>query len=154
MNEEVISHHSTYQLIPHISFEFQKPPEWPSEPPIVPSPSLYHEHSRRRVFDRILQKIKEADLPGEEHVISHITHKYRRNFKEHTLSGNSEAIRFFLTFLKTAGKNCLEDISRQDIEAFVEHEQDRGLKASTVKLRLRTVNAFLRYLKELLPAHD
>lgn len=154
MNEQVVSYHSTYQLIPHFSFEFQKPPEWPSEPPIVQSPSVYHGHSRRRALDRVLQRIKEADLPGEEHVISFITHKYRRNFKEHTLKGNGEAIRFFLTFLKTAGKDRLEDISRQDIEAFVEHEQDRGMRIMTVKSRLGLIYSFIRFLvdKEVLSA--
>jgi len=47
----------------------------------------------------------------------------------------------FLFFIKGFGRNHLEEITRGDIGAFVEHEQDRGLKASTLK-------AFLRYLIE------
>jgi integrase/recombinase XerD len=154
MDSQVVSHHSTYQFIPTDSLEFQKPPEWPFDPPIVPSPSVYNKHSRRRAFDRILQRIKEAGLPGEEHVISYMTHKYRRNFKERTLSGNGATIRFFLTTLKTAGKGRLEDMSRQDIEAFVEHEQDRGMQIRSVKSRLASIYSFIRFLvdKEVLSA--
>ena len=154
MDSHVVSHHSTDQFIPPGSLEFQKPPEWPFDPPIVPSPSVYNNHSRRRVFDRILQSIKEAGLPGEEHVISYMTHKYRRNFKERTLSGNGATIRFFLTTLKTSGKNRLEDMSRQDIEAFVESEQDRGMQIRSVKTRLASIYSFIRFLvdKKVLPA--
>ena len=154
MDSQVVSRPNTYQFIPPVSLEFQKPPEWPFDPPIVPSPSVYNKHSRRRVFDRILQSIKEAGLPGEEHVISYMTHKYRRNFKERTLSGNGATIRFFLTTLKTAGKDRLEDMSRQDIEAFVEHEQDRGMQIRSVKSRLASIYSFIRFLvdKEVLSA--
>lgn len=153
MDSQVVSHHSTYQLIP-CSLEFQESLERPFDPLIMPSPSLLNNHSRRRVFDRILQMIKEADLPGEEHVISYMTHKYRRNFKERTLSGNGATIRFFLTTLKTAGKDRLEDMSRQDIEAFVEHEQDRGMQIRSVKNRLASIYSFIRFLvdKEVLSA--
>ena len=50
-------------------------------------------------------------------------------------------------FIKEYSKTkSVKLITRLNFEAFIEHEQDRGLKASTVKLRLRTVNAFLSYL--------
>lgn len=154
MDSQVVSRQNTYQFIPPVSLEFQKPTEWPFDSPLVPSPSVYNNHSRRRAFDRILQSIKEAGLPGEEHVLSYMTHKYRRNFKERTLSGNGATIRFFLTTLKTAGKDRLEDMSRQDIEAFVEHEQDRGMQIRSVKSRLASIYSFIRFLvdKEVLSA--
>jgi integrase/recombinase XerD len=38
---------------------------------------------------------------------------------------------------------------REDLEAYIEHEQDRGLiKASTIEMRLRTLKAFIRFLIE------
>src|SRR5208283_1261208 len=40
----------------------------------------------------------------------------------------------------------LDQVTRRSIEAFVEHEQDRGLKAKTVSVRLMVVHAFLRFL--------
>jgi integrase/recombinase XerD len=57
-------------------------------------------------------------------------------------------------FIQGRGRAYLEHISRPDIEAWVEHEQDRGLKASTVNMRLGIVKAFLRFLmeREVLPA--
>jgi site-specific recombinase XerD len=42
----------------------------------------------------------------------------------------------------------LEEITKDDLEAFIEHEQDRGLMISTVRTRLHFVNAFLGYLIE------
>jgi integrase/recombinase XerD len=37
---------------------------------------------------------------------------------------------------------------REDLEARIEHEQDRGMKACTVQMRLRLLKAFLRFLIE------
>jgi integrase/recombinase XerD len=51
-------------------------------------------------------------------------------------------------FIQRGGKVRLEEITRQDIEGWIEHEQDRGMKASTVDLRLGTLKAFLRFLIE------
>ena len=42
----------------------------------------------------------------------------------------------------------MEQLQRQDIEAFVEHEQDRGLKPNSVRTRLCAVYAFVRFLIE------
>jgi integrase/recombinase XerD len=46
------------------------------------------------------------------------------------------------------GKGYLEEITREDLAKFVEHEQDRGLKPSTVRMRLASVKAFMRFLIE------
>ena len=54
----------------------------------------------------------------------------------------------FLKFFKARGKSSIEEIARDDLEGFVEHEQDRGLKLSTVRLRLANLKAFLRFLIE------
>jgi site-specific recombinase XerD len=55
----------------------------------------------------------------------------------------------FLLLLKSANKLHLELITRRDIEAFVEHEQDRGMQINTVRLRLHNVYGFLRYLRSI-----
>jgi integrase/recombinase XerD len=52
----------------------------------------------------------------------------------------------FLSFFASKGNIVLEQLSREDIEAFVEDLQDRGLKPSTVCIRLRNVYGFLRFL--------
>jgi site-specific recombinase XerD len=53
---------------------------------------------------------------------------------------------FFLDFYGKSGKYDLKDLERGDLEAFIEHEQDRGLKISTVKTRMAFIMAFLHFL--------
>ncbi|OPL15439.1 MAG: hypothetical protein AVO38_10635 [delta proteobacterium ML8_D] len=48
--------------------------------------------------------------------------------------------------MKDWGKSHLERISREDLAKFVEYEQDRGSKPSTVRMRLGCVKAFMRFL--------
>jgi len=50
--------------------------------------------------------------------------------------------------IRDNGKTRLEEITRKDIEAFIEHEQDRGNKITTIRTKLVSVQAFLRYLME------
>jgi integrase/recombinase XerD len=50
--------------------------------------------------------------------------------------------------IRDSGKACLGEITRGDVEAFIEREQDRGNKITTVKTKLVSVQAFLRYLVE------
>ncbi len=47
--------------------------------------------------------------------------------------GYAGVIHLFLTFLRHRGKLQLEALTREDLEAFLEQEQDRGLKISTVR---------------------
>jgi hypothetical protein len=142
MDEQAISYQGTYypkgNFIPHylgqsqihftgLPLEVQEPPEPSPATTKVPSPVERREQRRRRLFDRILQDLKDSELPGEEQALNYLTHKFRRNCKEATLASSGTAVRFFLTFLRVSGKDRLEDITRQDIEAFVEQQQDRGL---------------------------
>jgi site-specific recombinase XerD len=55
---------------------------------------------------------------------------------------------FFLQFYKARGGNDIAQIQRSDLEAFVEHEQDRGMHVSTVKTRMASIVAFLHFLME------
>ena len=52
----------------------------------------------------------------------------------------------FLAFFKTLGKHSIEEASRKDIAAYVEYEQDRGLKINSVKLKIVIVYAFFKFL--------
>ena len=54
----------------------------------------------------------------------------------------------FLDFYGKSGKRDIEEIERVDLEAFIEHEQDRGLRISTVRTRLACIIAFLHFLME------
>ena len=57
-------------------------------------------------------------------------------------------VRLFLDFYGKSGKRDIEKIERVDLEAFIEHEQDRGLRISTVRTRLACIIAFLHFLME------
>ena len=123
-----------------------------SEPPTLPAKPVEtiaarKERHRRKALDRVLQKITAQDLPGQEHAISYMQHKFRRNCKECTLASSGTAVKFFLTMLKDFGRDLL-DITREDIEAFVEQEQDRGLVVRSVRNRMQAVYSFVRYLVE------
>jgi len=102
--------------------------------------------ARQQVLDRVLDKISKQDLLGKSYVEEYIRHKYRRNCKANTLRQAATSLEQFLSFFASRGNTVLEQLSREDIEAFVEALQDRGLKLTTVNSRLRNVYAFVRYL--------
>ena len=104
--------------------------------------------NRRRVLDKILKKISEKDLPGKAYFQEYMRHQYRRNCKPNTLLSSFTALGLFLSFYKNIGKNYLEQMTRENIEAFVEHEQDRGLQPASVRTRLCALYAFVSFLIE------
>ena len=95
-----------------------------------------------------LDRLAGWDLPGKAHVEEYFRYMYRRNFRPKTYASNLGAIYIFLTIVRDSGKTRLEEITKHDLEAFIEHEQDRGLMLSTVRTRLHCANAFLRYVIE------
>jgi len=103
---------------------------------------------RQKVLERLLEKISQHDLPGWKYVGLYLRHKYRRNCKAQTLRSTTASLMQFLCFFRTSGKGKLAQLSREDIEAFVEDMQDRGLKPETVRTRLCAVYAFVRYAGE------
>jgi len=92
-----------------------------------------------------LDRLASWELPGKEHIGEYVRHMYRRNFRPRTYSSSLTAIYDFLIGVRDSGKTHLEEITKNDIEAFIEHEQDRGLMLSSVRTKLHCVNAFLGY---------
>ena len=161
MDEQAFSYQGTYypqgNFIPHylgqsqiyfagLPLEPEEPPDPSPAPAIAPSPVARKEQRRRQIFERIIENLHDSELPSAELAITYLTHQFRRNCKEATLASSNAAIRFFLTFLKGSGKDRLEDATRQDIEAFVEHLQDRGLKINSVRNRLVAVYSLFQFL--------
>jgi integrase/recombinase XerC/integrase/recombinase XerD len=124
-------------------------PNTSSSPPekFETTPSIRREQKRKRTFERIMKRIKEENLPGEDHAINFLQLKYRRNCKVGTLCNSGTAVRYFLALMKTSGR-AIHEITREDIEAFVEHEQDRGLGIRSVHTRMQCVYDFVGYLVE------
>lgn len=101
-----------------------------------------------QILDCFLGKLWEEEIPGREYFEQYLRYQYRRNLRPSTMRNSFRTIRFFLRLLKAWGKADLEQISREDLAKFVEHEQDRGSKASTVRMRLACVKALMRFLVE------
>jgi site-specific recombinase XerD len=102
----------------------------------------------RKTLDTLLTKLSQKDIIGLDHAKEYLRHKYRQNCKANTLKNDFTTITLFLAYLKRCGISELNQIARADLEAFVEHEQDRGLKIVSVSNRLGSLYAFLRYLIE------
>jgi len=98
------------------------------------------------VINPILQKLSKMDLPEQERVQGYMRHKWRLNHKPNSLRNSLKAIELFLTFYSSLGKCRLEEIVREDLEAFVESEQDRGTKITSARTRLMYLLGFLRFL--------
>ncbi len=103
---------------------------------------------RRHALECLLERLSGEDLPSKEHLEQYLRHQHRHNCRPNTLRSSYVSIQFFLTFINNAGKTLIEEITSWDLEAFIEHEQDRGLKLSTVRTRLGILKAFVRFLTE------
>ena len=111
-------------------------------------------HRARTPIDHVLERLAGMDLPAKDHFESYLRHKWRMNHKGHTISSSFTSVMLFLRFYKASGKSDLKDIERSDLEAFIEHEQDRGINISTVRTKMGSIIAFLHYLmgEDLIPA--
>jgi site-specific recombinase XerD len=107
------------------------------EQPLSPTP-----------IDRILQKLSCIELPAKDHLERYMRHKWRLNHKPRTLASSFTSVMLFLDFYGKSGKRELGEMVRADLEGFIEHEQDRGLRISTVRTRLACIIAFLHFLME------
>ena len=101
---------------------------------------------QKKPIDYVLTRLACMDFPGKGHVKDYLRHQYRRNFKLNTMRSTLAGCELFLSFLKAQGNSELGKITREDLEAFVEHELDRSVTIVTVKTRLCVVYAFLRFL--------
>jgi len=107
----------------------------------------YHNFAgKQRVLTRILGKLREADLPSIPAFTIYLQALHRRDVSACTLRTVFTGVHGFLVFLQKRGKISLSSLTTEDLEAFVESEQDRGLKPLSVRGRLHSVYAFLRYL--------
>ena len=99
-------------------------------------------------IDRILAKLSCLELPSKEHLERYMRHKWRLNHKPRTLASSFTSVMLFLDFYGKSGKSAIETMERVDLEGFIEQEQDRGLRISTVRTRLACIIAFVHYLME------
>jgi len=104
--------------------------------------------NRSEWLDFILQELAKSDLLDKELVEQYLRHMYRQMYKGRTVDNSYAVIHYFLTYLQNTTKRTLKEITRDDLEAFIEYEQDRGLKLSTVRFKLVILRAMIRFLIE------
>ena len=124
--------------------------------PAVNAPHYYQTRLRFKInskdcleaLGQILKRLVRMDLPGKNQVEAYLRHLTHGNRRPRTLYSRFGAIILFLGLIRESGRISLEAITRRDVEAFIEREQDRGIKITTIRTRLVSVQAFLRYLLE------
>ncbi len=99
---------------------------------------------RRKVLDRWTKRITASGLPGYQFVTEYLHGKYIKNLSFHTIDHAGGVILAFLHFLNKEGSS-LFTLTRSNISAFVEYEQDRGLKAISIISELTVIYAFINY---------
>ena len=97
-------------------------------------------------LSQILKKLGEQTLPGIASVEQYFHSLYRRDLSLFTIKSAFTSVQSFLTFLQNQGKPHLSLLTQENLEAFVESQQDRGLKPSSVRSNLHQVYTFLRFL--------
>ncbi|RZW24422.1 MAG: hypothetical protein EX260_04075 [Desulfobulbaceae bacterium] len=102
---------------------------------------------KRRVLDRWTERIAASGLPGTDIVADYLHDKYIKNLSFHTIVHSGSTILAFLRFLDTRGSSLLT-LTRRQIGAFVEYEQDKGLKVVSIIFHLRVIYALVAYLVE------
>ena len=127
------------------------PPEPRSNCAPHPSPSHILPYTRR-ILDRWTERIRTSGLPGNDLVADYLHDKYIKNLSFHTINHSGGTILAFMRFLDRQGSSLLT-LTRREIGAFVEYEQDRGLKVVSIIAHLRAIYAFVAYLvrQEVLP---
>jgi len=103
---------------------------------------------RNLLIEKCLERFEKENLFGQSHVNRYLKGQYRRGCRPSTIRGTFQTIIGFITYLAGRGRTYLEQVTRDDLCSFVEHEQDRGLKPNSVSTTLRSVYAFLGYLVE------
>jgi len=106
---------------------------------------VYRPSERRRSLDNFSGRLERSDLPGYQHAIEYLHEKYTQNLAPSTIRQAGGVVLSFLSFIQK-NKTDIWKLSRQDIAAYVENDQDCGLKIGSVKTKLRIIYNFLRFL--------
>ncbi|MDA8305975.1 MAG: tyrosine-type recombinase/integrase [Deltaproteobacteria bacterium] len=107
------------------------------------------QNDNRELLERLINIFRLSELPGKEHGEQYLLHLYRKNCRHRTLETNQINIRLFLKFLRDQQNiTHLDQVTSRSIEAFVEHEQDRGIKPKTLSVRLMSIYAFIRVMAD------
>ena len=113
--------------------------------PIAGVLPVWQPGKRRRGLDRATARLRDTGFPGADVAVEYLRDKYTKNLTASTIDQSGRICLFFLTFLQDRGTNIYE-VTRADINTFVAHEHERGLKINSVRGHLRSLYAFINYL--------
>ena len=117
--------------------------------PFVHTGSSVVSHKRcPPALEKFLDRMTHDGLFGQELIHLYFSNLYRRRLSKSTIKIYEGTLFGFIKFLKANGRHYIETVVREDIGAYVEHEQDRGMSLSTVNTRSRAVYAFLQFLAD------
>lgn len=119
-------------------------PEPPCKTPSRPT--------RNKVLNHLQKRFNAVGSPGSDHALAFLTDKYRQGLSANTISTTGKVVLSFLSFLEAEGR-LLTALTRTDLGAYVEAEQDRGLAITTVENRLNVLYPFISFLvfRKVLP---
>ena len=106
---------------------------------------VHRPSARRRSLDRCIVLVEQSGLPGSNEVIDYLKEKYTHNLAPTTIRQSGEVVLSFLSFLQKNNTDIWR-LSRHEIAAYVENDQDRGLKIGSVRSKLQAIYAFLGFL--------
>lgn len=120
----------------------------PVKSPLAPLPR----NKKLYTLNRFIARLAATGYPGIGIAIEYLRGKYRTNLSIHTIEHTGGVILLFLAFLNKKGATILS-LTTRDINAYAEHDQDRGLAINSIIGHLRVVYAFVRYLvgRDILP---
>lgn len=123
------------------------PPDYTNQyfSPVPALPAVREPTEKRRVLNHFIKRFLRSKLPGADHAISYLQHKYRNNLATNTIRQAGGVTFSFLLFLMKDDIS-IRELSRQNICAYVENAQDRGLQVGGIKTNLRAIYTFIRFL--------
>ena len=100
---------------------------------------------KRHITHRWCARLAASGLPGSDLAVEYLYGKYIKNLSVSSIKQSGRIILYFLGFLERQG-TTVYGFTRQDISAYVQYEQDRGITTTSVANHLRAVYAFIVFL--------
>ena len=105
-----------------VHLETSVPSSIPSHTSPAPLKTNPIEEDRRRGFQHVLKRLSESELAEQEQVKQYLHHMYRTHCQARTIARTLETITWFMYFLRERENRRFSEVSRKDIEAFIERE--------------------------------
>jgi site-specific recombinase XerD len=101
--------------------------------------------AKRQALHHYCRRVEASGLSGSELLVEYLFGKYIKNHTHHSIRKSCTVALSFLRFLENSSQSIYA-LNHRDISAFVEFEQARGLKITSIINNLETLNAFLTFL--------